>query len=74
MVCHHLIEEGQCGEREKIEPIRQFIADTNGDKQKRDNRNLIALMLLSRDDEYCVIKIGKPITSESERPDNLLFS
>ncbi len=56
MVCHHLIEEGQCGEREKIEPIRQFIADTNGDKQKRDNRNLIALMLLSRDDEYCVIK------------------
>ena len=46
MVCHHLIEEGQCGEREKIEPIRQFIADTNGDKQKRDNRNLIALMLL----------------------------
>lgn len=55
MVCHHLIEEGQCNEHEKIEPIWQFIADTNGDKQKRDNRNLIALML-SRDDEYCVIK------------------
>ena len=56
MVCHHLIEEGQCGEREKIEPIRQFIADTNGDKQKRDNRNLIEFMLLSLDDEYCFIK------------------
>lgn len=48
MVCYHLIEEGQCNEHEKIEPIWQFIANTNGDKQKRDNRNLIALMLLSR--------------------------
>lgn len=55
MVCHHLIEEGQCGEREKIEPIRQFIADTNGDKQKRDNRNLIALMLLDNARDFAQI-------------------